>query len=154
MSTFGKITAIGFSASVVFGVSALIASQFIDLKAVGEWIGKLVSAEAQAQVNPFEGVTSITFFKSVPVKGKTIVIMTGTEFKTPDDMLASIALKRWCYTNLGTGNLTSQISLGSQTGTSTPTFFTLSDVDADEIAPWRISRQQLRDYARSHCRFG
>lgn len=153
MSTFGKITAIGFSASVVIGVGALIGSQFVDLKAVGDWIGKLVNTEAQALVDPFEGVTSINFFKTVPVEGKSLEIHTGTEFKSPDDMLAGIALKRWCYTTVGSGNLVRKISLGAQSGSSSPTYYDLRDVNAAEIAPWNVTPRQLKSYARSHCRF-
>lgn len=110
------------------------------------------------QVNEFEAafkdVDDFNFFKSVPVTGTALTIITGINFSSAKYVLSGTTAKHWCYFTFGRGKVKKRLDLGLQKGQSTPAYADLSDLSADDLNEIGLSADRLRAIAKSHCRFG
>lgn len=128
--------------------------------AFGKWnpISRcVVGHKGCQQERPFEDafkdIVDFNFFQSARIAGTSIEVMTGTAYSSSADVLARRAHHRWCYVNLGTGNVGTRIELATQSGNGKPTYLQLGVVTPEVLAQLGVSTKGLEALARTHCRF-
>lgn len=100
----------------------------------------------------FRDIVDFNFFQRVPIEGTTLAVITGTSFPSSSDVLAGRADSRWCYINVGSGNVGTRIELGRQAGDAAPVFLPLHTLSTAVLAETSLDVPRLLAIARTHCR--
>lgn len=166
ITTLG-VAALSLGASVVIWNADLYAArdrwEHIKLAILGDWQAEHWCPSGRnskecTQVNAFEEVFSdvdnFNFFKSNPIDGTALIVTTGVEFTTADDVLSATTARHWCYISYGSGTISSRLDLGTQTGHAAPVYANLGDISDERLSDIGLSANRLRAIAHSHCQFG
>lgn len=97
---------------------------------------------------------SLHFFKSVPIEGTDLEVVTGANFESADDIVSGRASHHWCYIAYGEGSLRSHLELGSQEGDKPPVYSDLEYIGTTALPALGLARDSLSAIARSHCQLG
>lgn len=153
----GGTAAVVFTGATVTGAALLIASDFADFSSAWNkfsvWMNKPVLQKpvSLGEAEALKGADNITFFHRAAVTGKPFEVTTGIAFANADDVIAGKTKNRWCYIQLGSGNFTQKLDLGSQSGSGKPVYVDTSTFTASQLRSTGMSAEALAKLARSHC---
>lgn len=101
-----------------------------------------------------EKASDFTFFKTVPIDGTPLSIVTGIRFATAHDVVDGQPASEWCYLTIPNGSISQRIQLATKTAVDPPNYTDLASLDASPLSGVDLEISQLALLARSHCRFG
>lgn len=128
--------------------------------AFGKWnpkercvVGHKGCQQEKSFEDAFKDIVDFNFFRSTRIAGTSVEVVTGSAYSSSADVLAGRVHRRWCYVNLGTGNVGTRIELATQSGNGKPTYLQLGAVPPEVLAPLNVTAKGLEALARTHCRF-
>lgn len=101
-----------------------------------------------------EKASDFTFFKTVPIDGTPLSIVTGIRFATAHDVVDGQPASEWCYLTIPNGSISQRIRLATRTAVNPPNYTDLASLDASALNGTGLEISQLALLAGSHCRFG
>ncbi len=104
-------------------------------------------------VAALEGAENFNFFRSLPVEGTDLTVITGVEFASALDVVASEPSHLWCYVTVGQGAVARRITLAQMDAGAVPTFTDFLGLAGGENEALPLSADRLSVTARSHCQF-
>jgi hypothetical protein len=104
-------------------------------------------------VAALEGAENFNFFRSMPVEGSDLVVITGVEFASALDVVASEPSHLWCYVTIGFGPVAQRITLSQVQAGSPPVFTDLSELSETQRERVPVGIDRLSALARTHCQF-
>ncbi len=165
----GTALALGITGAAMSGVALLIAGDFAGGDAGAALWSRFSGLPVTASVEPapaapqpatpepgFKPEKQITFFESVPIEGTSLMVHTGADYDTVEDVRKKRPRTQWCYLTLGSGTkgVSGHVNLGFQSGddpveyTGKETFLGL------KLEGYGLTPDRLVIVARTHCRFG
>lgn len=165
LASVGAI-ALGGAATVVLWDADFYAArdkfEHLKLALFGEWQPRNWcppgrDTENCEQVSEFvaalEGAENFNFFRSVPVDGTDLSVVTGVEFASALDVVAGKLSHMWCYIAVGDGAVAQRVTLAQLNAGREPTFTDFTGISGVDSDPLPLSADRLSALARSHCRF-
>jgi len=104
-------------------------------------------------VAALEGAENFNFFRSLPVAGTDLTVITGVEFASALDVVASEPSHLWCYVTVGQGAVARRITLAQMDAHAVPTFTDFFGLAGGESEALPLGVDRLSAIARSHCQF-
>lgn len=130
--------------SFVAGVGTLIAMDMFGAERIASFFEKIATSFSRnVDLSELEKARGFSFFTKVPVSEKGLVVTTGVEFTTYQDLLSGHESHRWCYTALGRdGQIPRHVALGNQKRGKAPTYVNPSEFASDELAAVGLDAQR------------
>jgi hypothetical protein len=100
-----------------------------------------------------EGAENFNFFRSLPVEGTSLTVITGVAFSSALDVVAGAPSSLWCYINDGHGAVSRRITLGQMQAGQDPTFTDFRNLGGVGAESLPLSAERLEVLAQSHCQF-
>lgn len=100
-----------------------------------------------------EGAENFNFFRTLPVDGTDLTVITGVEFASALDVVASEPSHLWCYMTFGQGALARRITLARMNAGASPNFTDFAGIAGGETDALPLSAERLSALAQSHCQF-
>ncbi|MDF1803196.1 hypothetical protein [Thalassovita sp.] len=100
-----------------------------------------------------EGAENFNFFRSLPVEGTSLTVITGVAFASALDVVAGAPSNLWCYINDGQGAVSRRITLANMRASQAPSYTDFSALSGDEAQGLPLSAERLSGLAQSHCQF-
>lgn len=97
--------------------------------------------------------SDFTFFRSVAVGGSGVSVQTGIRFSHVRDVVDGTPSYQWCYLSLPKSGVSQQIELATKSADSPPIRASFASLDANQLAGFALSTDQLTALADNHCRF-
>ena len=105
-------------------------------------------------IGRLEQMRDLTFFEEKKVPGSDITIMTGTAYRSVENLLADKFERQWCYVHHGIAGSAfgNRVDLGSRNGTNSPKYVSADDIAEDQAALFDLTPNELAAYARIYCK--
>ena len=100
-----------------------------------------------------EGAENFNFFRSLPVDGTDLTVITGVAFASALDVVSGAPSHLWCYINDGHGAVSRRITLAQVQAGHDPTFTNFRDLSGSDTPTLPLSAERLTALAQSHCQF-
>lgn len=100
-----------------------------------------------------EGAENFNFFRSLPVDGTDLTVITGVGFASALDVVSGAPSHLWCYINDGHGAVSRRITLAQVQAGHDPTFTDFRNISGFETPTLPLNAERLTALAQSHCQF-
>lgn len=100
-----------------------------------------------------EGAENFNFFRSLPVEGTDLTVITGVAFALALDVVSGAPSHLWCYINDGNGAVSRRITLAQVQAGQDPSFTDFRNLSGSETSPLPLRAERLTALAQSHCQF-
>lgn len=100
-----------------------------------------------------EGAENFNFFRSLPVDGTDLTVITGVAFASALDVVSGAPSHLWCYINDGHGPVSRRITLAQVQAGHDPTFTDFRNISGFETPTLPLNAERLTALAQSHCQF-
>jgi len=100
-----------------------------------------------------EGAENFNFFRTLPVEGTSLTVITGVAFASALDVVAGVPSSLWCYINDGHGAVSRRITLASMQAGQPPSYTDFSSLSGEAAQDLPVSPERLAALAQSHCQF-
>lgn len=100
-----------------------------------------------------EGAENFNFFRSLPVEGTDLTVITGVAFASALDVVSGAPSHLWCYINDGNGAVSRRITLAQVQAGQDPSFTDFRALSGSETPTLPLSAERLTAFAQSHCQF-
>tara|TARA_R110002072_G_scaffold302883_1_gene489454 strand:+ start:8095 stop:8673 length:579 start_codon:yes stop_codon:yes gene_type:complete len=104
-------------------------------------------------VAALEDAENFNFFRSLPIEGTDLAVITGVAFTSALDVVAEAPSHLWCYINDGSGAVSRRITLAQMRAGSLPQFTDFEGLSGSEAQALPMNADRLAAFARSHCQF-
>ena len=100
-----------------------------------------------------EGAESFNFFRTQPVEGTSLTVITGVAFASALDVVDGEPSNLWCYINDGHGAVSRRITLANMQAGQPPSYTDFSSLSGEAAQGLPLRAERLAALAQSHCQF-